>query len=135
LRQIEETKDGGVHWVPKSIQTFDPPEEGHTLYNDDRAAYVADDTGITRLGVLPSRKLLKAVMDELGVFEYVAASPVRSSAGLYWVNKAEMIGILMSMTSVTTTPILPLKLIAARRGQNCLEQLLPTRSVSTRARP
>jgi hypothetical protein len=81
LRQIEETKDGGDNWVPKLAQTFDPPEEGHTYYDADRAAYVAEDTGITRLGVMPSRKLLRAVMDKLDVSKCVAASPI-CSAGL-----------------------------------------------------
>ena len=49
-----------------------------TSYKDDSAVYVAEDTGITRVGVMFSKEYLEAEMDKLDISQYVAVSSVRN---------------------------------------------------------
>ena len=47
-----------------------------TQYEDDRTVYVAEDPGITRVGVMFSKEYLEAEMDKLDISQYVAVSSV-----------------------------------------------------------
>lgn len=78
LQQFRETTDGGISWsAPKLTKTFDPPSVGtRTQYEDDRTVYVAEDPGITRVGVMFSKEYLEAEMDKLDISQYVAVSSV-----------------------------------------------------------
>jgi hypothetical protein len=133
LQQFRETSDGGVNWSkPKLTEIFDPPyPETLTPSRCDRKFYLASDAGVTRLGTIFSKEYLVTKMNKLDISQYVAASSLQLSGNLCVENKADRIGMLVTMTRLTTTRIPQIETSLRPTRSLSLELRLPRNSVNT----